>query len=401
MGKIIVVGAGPSGMLSAISASKKHDVILIEKNNELGKKLKITGGGRCNITNKRDIEEFFEKIVTNPKFLYSSFYNFTNEDLLSYFKKNKLKYKVEEDNKVYPEEDKSTQVIDILRSDLIKNNVNILYQRSVRDLIIEDNKIKGVKLDNDDILKCDKVIIATGGRSYPKTGSSGEIFNILEKYGHNIKELYPALIPLTVKENWVKSLQGISLQDITIYCKIKNKKISINGDILFAHFGITGPAVLNISSYITKHLKKQNIELVLDLIPNISKEKLSNMLKSSISKNVQNNLKGILTQNFIKQVFCNLGINDKKASELTKIEEKSIIESLKEMKLTCIGTRSIDEAIITSGGVDTKEINSSNMESKVIKGLFFCGEAIDIDAQTGGYNLQIAFSTGYLAGTSV
>lgn len=401
MDKIIVVGAGPSGMFAAISASKKHEVILIEKNNELGKKLKITGGGRCNITNKRDIDDFFDKIVTNPKFLYSSFYNFTNEDLLSYFKINKLKYKIEEDKKVYPEEDKSTQIIDILRSDLIKNNVNILYQRTVKDLVIEDKKIKGVMLDNSDILKCDKVIIATGGRSYPKTGSNGEIFNILKKHGHNIKELYPSLIPLTVKENWVKSLQGISLQDILISCKIKNKKISMNGDILFAHFGITGPAILNLSSYITKYLKKQNIELILDFIPNISKEELSNMLRSNINKNVQNNLKGILTQNFIKQILCNLDIKDKKANELTKLEEKSIIESLKEMKLTCIGTRSIDEAIITSGGVDTKEINSSNMESKLIKDLYFCGEVIDIDAQTGGYNLQIAFSTGYLAGTSV
>ena len=401
MAKIIVVGAGPSGMFAAISASKKHEVTLIEKNNELGKKLKITGGGRCNITNKRDIEEFFDKIVTNPKFLYSSFYSFTNEDLLSYFKKNNLKYKVEKDKKVYPEEDKATQIIDILKDNLIKNNVKILYQKTVKDLLIEDNIVKGVKFDNGDILKCDKVILATGGRSYPKTGSSGEMFSILEKYGHNIKKLYPSLIPLTVKENWVKSLQGISIPDILISCKIKNKKISIGGDILFAHFGITGPAVLNISSYITKYLEKQNIELIIDFIPNMSKEELSNMLRSNLNKNVQNNIKGLLTQNFIKQVFENLNIKDKKANELTKLEEKSIIESLKEMKLTCIGTRSINEAIITSGGVDTKEIHSSTMESKIINNLYFCGEVIDTDAQTGGYNLQIAFSTGYLSGTSV
>jgi len=248
MGKIIIVGAGPAGILAALSASKKHDVTIIEKNNELGKKLKITGGGRCNITNKRDIQDFFDKIVTNPKFLYSSFYSYTNEDLLNYFSKNNLKYKIEAGEKVYPEGDRSTQVIEIFKNNLAKNNVKIFYQKTVKDLVIKDKKIKGVKLDNEEILECDKLIIATGGISYPKTGSTGEMFDILQNHGHNIKKLYPSLIPLVVKENWVKSLQGISLPNISISSKIKNKKISISGDILFAHFGITGPAVLNFSS---------------------------------------------------------------------------------------------------------------------------------------------------------
>ncbi|QJA08457.1 NAD(P)/FAD-dependent oxidoreductase [Romboutsia sp. CE17] len=403
MSKVIVVGGGPSGMMAALTASKQHEVILIERNNELGKKLKLTGGGRCNITNYRDIEEFFEKVVNNKKFLYSSFYTFTNIDLLNYFSSKNLEYKIEEhnDNKVYTKSDKAEEVIDILRNDLINNNVKIMYNTKIVDLIIEDNNIKGVITQDNKKIYSDKVIISTGGKSFENTGSDGLMYEILKKYNHTINTLYPALSPLTIQESWIKSLQGIALQKVEISCKIKKKKISKIGDMLFAHFGITGPVVLIMSSYINKLLEKEKVTLTIDCIPNISIDELSKLLRENPNKNVINNLKGILPQNFLKEVFEVLNLTDKKANELSKKDENRILEYLKNMQLTCNGCLGIKSSMVTSGGVSVKEVNSSTMESKIINNLYFTGEVIDIDAETGGYNLQIAFSTGYLAGLSV
>lgn len=404
MSKVIVVGAGPSGMMAAISASKNnHDVILIDRNEELGKKLKVTGGGRCNITNNRDIEDFFEKVVTNKKFLYSSFYTFTNMDLLSYLEQNGLEYKVEDfnDHKVYTKSDKSEEVIDMLRDDLTKNKVKILLNKKVVDIIVENDSVIGVKIEDGEKLLADKVIISTGGKSYPHTGSDGMMYEILRKYNHTITKIYPALTPITVKEGWIKNLQGISMQNVEISCKIKKKKISIIGDMLFAHFGLTGPAVLKFSSHINKYIDENELELNIDFLPNISVDQISNTIRENQNKNVLNNLKGILPQNFLKEVFSILELTDKKANELTKSDENKIVESIKNMKLTCNGSKGIKTSQVTCGGVSVKEINSSNMESKIINNLFFTGEVIDIDAETGGYNLQIAFSTGYLAGISV
>jgi len=403
MSKVIVIGGGPSGMMAALTASKNHDVTLIERNNELGKKLKLTGGGRCNITNNRDIEDFFDKIVNNKKFLYSSLYTFTNKDLLDYFSSKNLEYKVEDfnDNKVYTKSDKATEVIDLLYKDLKDNNVNILFNTKVVDLLIEDNTIKGVLTDSNDKIFADKVIISTGGKSYTSTGSDGLMYSILEKHNHKITPIYPALIPLTIEENWIKNLQGISLQKVELSCKLKKKKISKIGDMLFAHFGITGPGVLIMSSYINKALCDNKVTITIDTIPNISTDELSNKLRENPNKNVLNNLKGILPQNFLKGIFDLLGLSDKKANELTKKDENRIIEYLKNMQLTCNGTLDINASQVTSGGVSIKEINSSTMESKIIKNLYLTGEVIDIDAETGGYNLQMAFSTGYLAGLSV
>lgn len=403
MSKVIVVGGGPSGMMAALTASKNHDVILIERNNELGKKLKLTGGGRCNITNNRDIEDFFDKIVNNKKFLYSSLYTFTNKDLLDYFSSKNLEYKVEDfnDNKVYTKSDKATEVIDLLYSDLKNNNVKILFNTKVVDLLIEDNMVKGVLTDNNDKILADRVIISTGGKSYTSTGSDGLMYSILEKHNHKITPIYPALIPLTIEEKWIKNLQGISLQKVELSCKLKKKKISKIGDMLFAHFGITGPGVLIMSSYINKALSENKVTLIIDTIPHISTDELSNKLRENPNKNVLNNLKGVLPQNFLKGIFDVLGLSDKKANELTKKDENRIIEYLKNMQLTCNGTLDINASQVTSGGVSIKEINSSTMESKIIKNLYLTGEVIDIDAETGGYNLQMAFSTGYLAGLSV
>ncbi|MCT4509208.1 MAG: NAD(P)/FAD-dependent oxidoreductase [Tepidibacter sp.] len=401
MSKVIVIGAGPAGMMSAIAAARNNEVILIEKNKELGKKLKITGGGRCNITNKRDIEDFLEKIIKNPKFLYSSLYTFTNIDLLDFFIKRGIKFKIEEDFKVYPEKDKSDVIIKVLNDELNKVGVKVIYEKTLTDIIVEDEEVKGIILNDNHTIKADKVIIATGGHSYSKTGSDGKIHSLLKKYGENITKIYPALVPLVFSEGWIKNLQGISLKNIKVSAKyFKNKKISIEGDILFAHFGLTGPVILNLSSYINKYLQDGNIELKFDFVPNISKDEVRKIIRNNNNKSIYNNLKEILPVNFTKQLLEYLSIN-KKPNNLTKEEENKIVDSIKELKLNCKGTKSINEAIVTSGGISVKSINSSTMESKSIKNLHYAGEIIDIEGLTGGYNLQIAFSTGYLAGISV
>ncbi|MDU1538107.1 MAG: NAD(P)/FAD-dependent oxidoreductase [Paeniclostridium sordellii] len=399
MAKVIVVGAGPAGIMAAISSSKQNEVILIERNNEIGKKLRLTGGGRCNITNNRNIEDFFDKVVNNNKFLYSSFYTFSNYDLLEYFSKNNLDYKIEYDEKVYTKSDKADEVIDTLKKDLLKNKVNIMYNTKVCDLIVENNEAIGVITDNGEKIFCDKLIITTGGKSHPTTGSDGFMFDILKKHGHTIKPLYPALIPLVTKENFVKNLQGVAMKEVIIRTKIKKKKIETQGDMIFTHFGISGPGVLKFSSYINKELDNGEIEITLDFLPHISKDKITRIIRENPNKNVLTNLKGILPQNFLKEILSLLNLSEAKPNELKKEDENKIIECIKEMKLTIKEMLTIKAAMVTSGGVSVKEINASNMESKLIKNLFFAGEVIDVDAETGGYNLQIAFSTGYLAGS--
>lgn len=399
--KCIIVGAGPAGIMAALTASKNNDVILIERNDEIGKKLRLTGGGRCNITNNRSIDEFFDKIVTNKKFLYSAFYTFSNEDLLRYLKKNNLEYKVEYDNdfKVYTKSDKSDDVIEVFKNNLHKNNVNIRYKTKVKDLIVEDNEIKGVVTDKDEKILGDKVIITTGGKSIPATGSDGSMYDVISKYGHTIKPLYPALIPLVIKEGFVKNLQGVSMKDVVLSAKVKKRKYEIVGDMIFTHFGISGPGVLKLSSYINKALNDNEIEITLDFVPDKSRDEIAKIIKENKHKTILNNIKGLLPNNFLKEIISLLNLTETKPSELKKEYELKLIEYMKCMRLTVIETLSIKAAMVTSGGVAVKEINSSTMESKIIKNLYFAGEVIDIDAETGGYNLQIAFSTGYLAGS--
>ncbi|WP_346939017.1 NAD(P)/FAD-dependent oxidoreductase [uncultured Clostridium sp.] len=399
MAKVIVVGGGPAGVMAALSAAKNNEVLLIERNNEIGKKLKLTGGGRCNITNNRPIEELFNKVVNNKKFLYSAFYTFSNEDLLDYFSKNNLEYKVEYDEKVYTKSDKADDVIEVLKNDLFKSGVEILYNTMVEDFIVKDNTIKGVVTNKEERIYGDKIIVATGGKSHPTTGSDGAMYSILGKYGHTIKPLYPALIPLVIKEDFIKNLQGVSMKEVVLKTKIKKKKIEIFGDIIFAHFGISGPGVLKFSSYINKELDNGEIEIALDFLESKSKEEVSDIIRSNPNKDISNNLKGTLPQNFIKEILNLLGLSETKPRDLKKEDERKLIDYIKEMKLTVRETLTIKAAMVTSGGVDVKEINSSTMESKIIKNLFFGGEVVDVDAETGGYNLQIAFSTGYLAGS--
>lgn len=398
MARVIIVGGGPAGIMAALSAAKNNEVILIEKNKEIGMKLRLTGGGRCNITNNRDIEEFFDKIVNNNKFLYSALYTFSNYSLLEYLSSKGLEYKVELDEKVYTKSDKADEVIDLLKDDLINNDVNIKYNTTITDLIIEDNVIKGVITSYGEKVLGDKIIITTGGKSFPNTGSDGTMYSVLEKYGHTITPIYAALIPLVIKEEFVKKLQGVSMKDVVVSAKIKKKKIEKRGDILFTHFGISGPAVLKLSSYVNKALTEGEVEITLDFLKDKSKEEISKIMRSNTNKTVFNNLKGVLPQNFLKVVFEILGLSEIKASDLKKEDEYKVIEYMKEMKLTARETLTIKAAQVTSGGVKVKEINASTMESKLIKNLYFAGEVIDVDAETGGYNLQIAFSTGYLAG---
>ena len=398
MARVIIVGGGPAGIMAALSAAKNNEVILIEKNKEIGMKLRLTGGGRCNITNNRDIEEFFDKIVNNNKFLYSALYTFSNYSLLEYLSGKGLEYKVELDEKVYTKSDKADEVIDLLKNDLRNNDVNIKYNTTITDLIIEDNVIKGVITSYGEKILGDKIIITTGGKSFPNTGSDGTMYSVLEKYGHTITPIYAALIPLVIKEEFVKKLQGVSMKDVVVSAKIKKKKIEKSGDMLFTHFGISGPAVLKLSSYVNKALTEGEVEITLDFLKDKSKEEISKIMRSNTNKTVFNNLKGVLPQNFLKVVFEILGLSEIKASDLKKEDEYKVIEYMKEMKLKARETLTIKAAQVTSGGVKVKEINASTMESKLIKNLYFAGEVIDIDAETGGYNLQIAFSTGYLAG---
>ncbi|MDU3350519.1 MAG: NAD(P)/FAD-dependent oxidoreductase, partial [Clostridium sp.] len=385
----------------SLSASKNNEVTLIERNSEIGKKLKLTGGGRCNITNNRDIEEFFDKIVTNKKFLYSALYTFSNTTLLEYFSNNNLEYKVEYDQKVFTKSDKADEVIEIFKRDLMKNDVKVLYNTKVNDFIIEDEIIKGIITEEGKKIYADSVIVTTGGKSYPTTGSDGSMYDILQKHGHTINTLYPALIPLVTKEGFIKNLQGISMKEVIISTTIKKKKIQRQGDMIFTHFGISGPGVLKFSSYINKILKEKEVEIKLDFLPEISKNELSEIIRSNSNKSLLNNLKAYLPQNFVKEILNILSLSEVKIAELKKEDELKLIEYIKEMPLTVEDTITIKAAMVTSGGVSVKEINSSTMESKKIKNLFFAGEVIDIDAETGGYNLQMAFSTGYLAGSSI
>ena len=398
MAKVIVIGAGPAGIMAAIHASKKHNVTILDGNDRIGKKLFITGKGRCNVTNSKDISEFFDYIPGNPHFLYSALYTFSNYSLLEYLSGKGLEYKVELDEKVYTKSDKADEVIDLLKNDLRNNDVNIKYNTTITDLIIEDNVIKGVITSYGEKILGDKIIITTGGKSFPNTGSDGTMYSVLEKYGHTITPIYAALIPLVIKEEFVKKLQGVSMKDVVVSAKIKKKKIEKSGDMLFTHFGISGPAVLKLSSYVNKALTEGEVEITLDFLKDKSKEEISKIMRSNTNKTVFNNLKGVLPQNFLKVVFEILGLSEIKASDLKKEDEYKVIEYMKEMKLTARETLTIKAAQVTSGGVKVKEINASTMESKLIKNLYFAGEVIDVDAETGGYNLQIAFSTGYLAG---
>lgn len=403
--KIAVIGGGPSGMVAAGFASSRHkNVKLFEKNNKLGKKLFITGKGRCNITNNTDIENFLDNVTTNKDFLYSALYSFTNTDILSLLSNYNLKTKVERGGRVFPVSNKSSDVIKAFEKFLTEKDVNIILNKEVNKIIYK-NGFFVLEFKDGSNESFDKIIIATGGKSYPVTGSTGDGYRLARYLGHSIIDLKPALVPCEVQESWVKDIQGLTLKNISISAFIDNKKVYENfGEMLFTHFGITGPIVLTMSNIINKYIEqKRKINFFIDLKPALSLEKLDNRILRDFekynNKQVKNGLKDLLPQNLIPIVLKLSGIAEEKSiNQITKEERNRLTKTIKNIELNFLKFRPLDEAIVTSGGVSTLEIDPSTMESKLIPGLFFAGEVIDVEALTGGYNLQIAYSTGYLAG---
>ena len=414
--KVIVIGGGPAGMMAAITAAENgNKVILLEKMERLGRKLLITGKGRCNITSSLPIEDFIQNTPGNGQFLYSAFKNYTNQDIIEFLNKQGLKVKEERGNRIFPITDKSLDVLECFKNKLKELNVDIKYNTKVTEIISEpDNNILKVITDNNEVFKAEKVILATGGKSYPLTGSTGDGYKISEKLGHTVTEIKSSLVPLECYEvNTCKNLQGLSLKNVQIQIKNQeNNKIIYEdfGEMLFTHFGISGPTILSASAHLVRYknveslLKNKKIVLKIDFKPALSEEKLDERILRDFSelknKQFKNSLDKLLPQKLIPIIIERSGINgEKKVNEITKQERKNLVKILKDFELTISRFRPIDEAIITSGGINIKEINPKTMESKIVPGLYFAGEIIDVDSYTGGFNLQIAYSTGYTAGT--
>ena len=411
--KIVVIGGGPAGMMAAITAKKNHqndDVIILEKNSSLGKKLLITGKGRCNITSSLDISEFIKNIPGNGMFMYSAFQKYTNEDIINFLEQNGVKTKVERGNRVFPISDKSRDVLYAFEKELKKLNVKIYFDTEVENIKKED---KFVIQTNKETIEADKLILATGGMSYPGTGSTGDGYKFAKEFGHTVKEIKASLVPLEVVEKEeCKSMQGLSLRNVSIKIKDleKNKNIYEDfGEMLFTHFGVSGPIILSSSAHLIRYknidklLNENKIKLYIDLKPALSEEQLDLRIRRDFeeikNKEFKNSLFKLLPKKMINYIVEKSNINpDKKVNEVTKEERKNLVKLLKNLEFTIKNTRPVEEGIITAGGINVKEINPSTMESKLIKDLYFAGEIIDVDAYTGGFNLQIAYSTGYTAG---
>ncbi|PAB61170.1 BaiN/RdsA family NAD(P)/FAD-dependent oxidoreductase [Anaeromicrobium sediminis] len=408
MSKVIVIGGGAAGMIAAAtSASKGNETVLLEQNEKLGKKIYITGKGRCNITNAQDVEELINNVTTNKNFLYSAFYSYTNDDIINLMHEHGVKTKVERGFRVFPVSDKSSDVIKALEKNMSKYKVDVRLDTKVKDIIVKDNKVTGVILSDNKKINCEKIIIATGGLSYPTTGATGDGYNFAKKVGHNVVKLKAALIPLETKEGWIKELQGLSLRNVEIKFHHKNKVVYSNfGEMLFTHFGISGPLVLSASNYINEYLEKGNMAVTINLKPALDRDKLDKRIQRDFekysNKQFKNALKDLLPAKLIPVIIKLSNIEEEKTvNQITKEERKNLLDNITKLPMTVTKTRPIKEAIITSGGINVKEIDPSTMESKKTSGLYFAGEVIDVEALTGGYNLQIAYSTGYLAGMNV
>jgi predicted Rossmann fold flavoprotein len=403
---VIVIGGGPAGMIAAgTAASMGKLTMLIEKNEKLGKKLFITGKGRCNVTNSADFDEFMKNIPKNSKFFYSSFNSFSNYDLIELLESLGLKTKVERGGRVFPESDKSSDVIKALERYLNKYNVEVKLNRKLLGMRQEDGAVSGVLLDNGQVVECSSVILCTGGVSYPQTGSTGDGYEIAKEAGHGISDLMPSLIPLVAKEEFIKDLQGLSLKNVSIKAIADGKVVYEDfGEMLFTHYGLSGPIILSASFFVSDYLRrKKEIRIHIDLKPALSEEELDKRIIRDFEKNInrqfKNSLGELMPQKLIPVFISLTGIDEsKEVHQITKAERKMLVKLLKQFTVTVSGTRPIEEAIVTSGGINLKEINPKTMESKLVKGLYFAGEVIDLDAFTGGFNLQIAFSTGYAAG---
>lgn len=411
MSKVIVIGGGPAGMFAAYFAAKNgHKVTLLEQNEKLGKKLYITGKGRCNITNASDMENLFANVCSNEKFLYSAFYSYTNDQVVEFFESYGLRTKVERGNRVFPVSDHSSDVIATLTKALKDVGVEVKLYTKVMKLLTVEQVITGVVLENGNTLLADAVILATGGISYPSTGATGDGYRFAEGLNHKIVEPTPSLVPFEVQENWVTEMQGLALKNVAITIEREGKKLySDFGEMLFTHFGVSGPMILSASASIKPAYFKDfvhELTLKIDLKPALDREQLDKRIlkdfEEAKNKQYKNSIQKLLPSKMIPIIIELSGIDpDKKVNEITKEERAKLVNLLKGLPMTIIGLRGWNEAIITKGGVSVKQVNPSTMESKLVKGLYFAGELLDLDAMTGGYNLQIAWSTGYLAGNSI
>lgn len=416
MPRVIVIGGGPAGMMAAITAAENgNEVTIIEKMPSFGKKLLITGKGRCNITSSLYMSEFIKNTPGNGTFLYSSFQNYTNTDIIEFLKKQGLEVKEERGNRIFPVTDKSIDVLNCFLKRIEELNIKYKLHTRVEKILIKNNEVLGIRTDRE-IIQTDRIIIATGGKSYPLTGSTGDGYKIASELGHTITTIKPSLVPLVVYEKEeCKKLQGLSLRNIGIKIIDENKNKVIYedfGEMIFTHFGISGPTILSGSAHLVRYkdidnlFKNQKIKLQIDLKPALTEEQLDDRIlrdfKEFKNKQFKHSLDKLLPQKMIPVIIEKSKIDEnKRVNEITKEERKRIIKLLKDFEVTIKDFRPVEEAIITSGGINTKEINPKTMESKLIKGLYFAGEVIDVDAYTGGFNLQIAYSTGYTAGMNV
>lgn len=413
--KVIVIGGGPAGMMAAISSAENgNEVTILEKMQSLGRKLLISGKGRCNITSSLDMDDFIKNTPGNGMFLYSSFKQYTNLDIINFLKEEGLEVKEQRGNRIFPVTDKSIDVLKCFTKRMKKLNINIKYDTKVEEIMVENNKVIGV-VANGNIINADKVILATGGKSYPLTGSTGDGYEIVKKLGHTVTKIKPSLVPLeSYDKETCKKLQGLSLRNVAIKLKDidTNKNIYEDfGEMLFTHFGVSGPTILSSSAHLVRYknieekLKCIKIILSIDLKPALSSKKLDERIlrdfNNQKNKEFRNSLGALLPHKLIDIVVERSKINpNKKVNEITKEERKKLAKLLKEFDIRIKGFRPIEEAIVTSGGVNIKEINPKTMQSKIVEGLYFAGEVIDVDSYTGGFNLQIAYSTGYVAGTN-
>ena len=415
--KVIIIGGGPAGMLAAISAAKEsNEIILLEKNNSLGRKLLITGKGRCNITSSIEIDEFIKNIPGNGRFLYSAFQNYTNQDIIDLIESNGIKVKEERGNRIFPVTDKAEDVLNCLIKEMKKyKNIEIKTGKKVETILTENGEVLGVKLESGEKIFGSKIILATGGKSYPVTGSDGDGYKMAKSLGHTIEKIRGSLVPLTGDEKLCQSMQGLSLRNVKITIKDieKNKKIYDDfGELLFTHFGVSGPTILSSSAHLLRYkeidrlFKESKVKLYIDLKPALTNEELDLRIRRDFeeikNKEFKNSLEKLLPKKMIPAILDLSGIDiNKKVNSITKEERQKLVELLKNFEINIDGFRPVEEAIVTAGGISIKEINPKTMESKLVKGLYFAGEIIDVDAYTGGFNLQIAYSTGYTAGLNL
>ncbi|MCR5273041.1 MAG: NAD(P)/FAD-dependent oxidoreductase [Lachnospiraceae bacterium] len=407
MRKIAIVGGGPAGMIAAYSAAianSDNKVVLIEKNEKLGKKLFITGKGRCNVTNASDVETMMNNVVSNRDFLYSAFYTFDNNSLMDLIEQNGTALKTERGNRVFPVSDHSSDIIKAMTKALKTSGVEVRLNTEVIEILTDDGEAKGLLYKKGTKEEFDRVVIATGGLSYQSTGSTGDGIGFAKKLGHTDRECVPALVPIEAEEEYVKDMMGLSLKNVEVRIADGKRELFKDfGEMLFTHFGVSGPLILSASSVIGRTLKKKKLNMYIDLKPAVSNEQLEKRILGIIDENknktIKNSLGGLLPGKMLP-VYLSLSEVDinKQMNAITREERKKLVSLLKAFPLTLTSLRGFDEAIITSGGINVKEVNPSTMESKKIKGMYLAGEMLDIDAFTGGYNLQVAWSTGYLAG---